>query len=283
MNTYTPKVLDLIHNYEITKQETNRDNIALIDGDIFLYSVCFAKKQTQEQIDQMGDQLERTLQDVINELNNYLISTLIATNCVYYKGFLSGRSFRKDIAKISEYKAGRSTEKPKYFSEIRNYLKEVWNFQEDSTTYYEADDLICSYNKVYSNKGYTPIIISIDKDLDQIPGLHYNPRKKEFNDISIGYAEYFLWYQAIIGDTADNIKGIEGTGAVGAKKILQGSYIDNTLQAYINKYGLRKGINNFTENFNLVHLCDDYSEILEPDYIKNVVNIIDNVVEVKFE
>lgn len=283
MNSYTPKVLDLINNYEIIKQETNRDNIALIDGDIFLYSVCFPKKQTQEQIIQMGNQLERTLQDVINELNNYLISTLIATNCIYYKGFLSGKSFRKEIAKTAEYKAGRSTEKPQYFSEIRTYLKEVWGFQEDSITYYEADDLICSYNKEYTNKGYIPIIISIDKDLDQIAGKHYNPRKKEFYDINNGYAEYFLWYQTIIGDTADNIKGIEGVGPIGAKKILTGSFVDNTLQAYISKYGLKKGINNFTENFNLVYLCDDYTSIEEPNYIKNVVNIIDNVIEVKFE
>lgn len=285
------KVLDFISNYEIIKQETNKDNIAIIDGDIILYSVCFPKKQTEEDIKLKGNQLDRTLEDVINELNNYLIEILINTNCIYYKGFLSGKSFRKDIATIKEYKANRTQEKPKYFNEVKKYLIEQWGFYQDNELFYEADDLIASWNKVYLEKGWNSIIITIDKDMDQLVGTHYNPRKKEFYNISEGQANYLLWHQIITGDPTDNIKGIEGIGKIGATKILQNKldheYKLATIEVYISKYGLKNGINNFTENFNLVYLCNDYldkiklSEELLHNYIKTVIDNINTIKEIK--
>jgi 5'-3' exonuclease len=283
------KVLDFINNYDVIKQESNRDNIALLDGDIFLYAICFPKKQTQEEIELMGNQLDRSLDDVIDEINNYLIDTLISTNCRYYKGFLSGKSFRKDIATIKEYKGNRTQEKPKYFSKVKQYLIEQWGFYQDNELRYEADDLIASWNKLYKQKEWYPVIITIDKDMDQVPGMHYNPRKKEFYDISESQANYLLWNQVIIGDPTDSIKGIEGIGKVGASKILQNrldhEYKLATIDAYISKYGLKNGINNFAENFNLVYLCNDYFEKIDltenlHNDIKTVVNNIDTVKEI---
>ena len=293
MKKHILRVLDLINNYEIIKQETNRDNIALLDGDIILYSVCFPKKQTEEEIKLMGNQLDRTLDDVINEINNYLIDVLVTTNCIFYKGFLSGKSFRKDIATIKEYKGNRTQEKPKYFYELKKYLIEQWGFYQDNELQYEADDLIASWNKIYKERNWNPIIITIDKDMDQLSGNHYNPRKKEFYSISESQANYFLWNQIIVGDSTDNIKGIEGIGKIGASKILQNK-LDHecklaVIDAYISKYDLKNGINNFTENFNLIYLCNDYldrinlSEEILHNYIKTVIDNINTVKEVKIE
>lgn len=277
-------ISDFINNYEIIRQETNKDNIALIDGDIFLYSVCFPKKQTEEQINTLGNQLERSLNDVIDELNKYLINTLIATNCVYYKGFLSGKSFRKEID--SEYKANRKDfEKPPFFNEVKQYLIDYWNFYQDKDTFYEADDLIASFNSYFTKNGYNTVIVTIDKDMDQLSGKHYNFRKKEFYDISPSQSEYLLWNQVIIGDSTDNIKGIEGVGKVGASNILlelpEPQYKFATLGAYVYKYGLLKGINNFTKNFNLIYLRNDFNiESLggnKYDFIKTTINNIDSI------
>jgi 5'-3' exonuclease len=282
------KALDFCNNYDIIIQETKKDNIGLLDGDIFLYAICFPKKQTEEEIKLMGNQLDRSLNDVINELNNYLIDTLITTNCRYYKGFLSGKSFRKDIATIKEYKGNRTQEKPKYFNEIKQYLIEQWGFYQDNELRYEADDLIASWNKVYMLKEWNPIIITIDKDMDQLAGTHYNPRKKELYSISEGQANYLLWHQVITGDPTDSIKGIEGIGKIGASKILQNK-IDHeyklaTIEAYISKYDLKNGINNFTENFNLVYLCNDYLDKIkmsEQSLHNDLKTVIDNINTIK--
>ena len=75
------------------------------------------------------------------------------------------------------------------------------------------------------------IIVSDDKDLLMAPGLHYVPRTKEFMDVAfedfgkldvtdkgkvVGYGPAFFFLQLIMGDTADNIKGLPLTQ--GAKK-----------------------------------------------------------------
>ena len=59
----------------------------------------------------------------------------------------------------------------------------------------EADDILgilaTSQKIVKGNK----IIVSIDKDLDQIAGLHYNPKNKEFYKVTPKEAEYNFYFQ----------------------------------------------------------------------------------------
>jgi 5'-3' exonuclease len=72
-------------------------------------------------------------------------------------------------------------------------------------------------------------IVSIDKDLDQIPGEHYHPgirrqqvfiREPKFYTITPEQGLYFFYYQLLIGDGSDNIKGAPGIGPKKADKIL---------------------------------------------------------------
>jgi 5'-3' exonuclease len=269
-------IYDLINNYEVIFQETNKHNLLLIDGDIILYSICFNKKQTEEDIKLYGNQEERTFEDIKNQLNSYLVDILKVTNCVYFKGFLTSGSFRYRIAKSSDYKGNRKSEKPNYFYEAREYLKEQWDFFDDPNQMYEADDLIASWKEYY--KDFNTIIASIDKDLDQIEGNHYNFRKKEFYSISKNQAVYKLWSQIITGDSTDNIKGLEGKGIKYAEKLLgsitEHLYPQSVLDAYITQYGLKNGINKYYENFNLIYLDNNYNkDIIEKvgySFIKNI-------------
>jgi 5'-3' exonuclease len=66
------------------------------------------------------------------------------------------------------------------------------------------------------------IICSIDKDLLQIPGKHYNFVKKEFLDVSRIEGLQHFFKQILIGDTADNIGGCKGIGPVKAERLLGG-------------------------------------------------------------
>ena len=66
----------------------------------------------------------------------------------------------------------------------------------------------------------TSIIVSIDKDFDQVPGWHYNFVKGEKYYVDDDQGFYNFCAQLLTGDRADNIIGLRGIGPVGAAKIL---------------------------------------------------------------
>lgn len=66
----------------------------------------------------------------------------------------------------------------------------------------------------------TTVVCSIDKDLLQIPGLHYNFVKKEKILVTPEDGLLSFYRSILIGDVADNIKGVYGIGPAKAAKIL---------------------------------------------------------------
>lgn len=126
---------------------------------------------------------------------------------------LSGdKNFRDDL--YTEYKANRDSEhKPTHYEAIRTYLLE--NHPVALSIGCEADDVLGS---MQSNQS---CICTIDKDLNMIPGLHYNWNKGELYEVSEEEANQFFFEQLLTGDAADNIPGIKGVGPATAKKILK--------------------------------------------------------------
>ena len=53
-------------------------------------------------------------------------------------------------------------------------------------------------------------------------GKHYNLAKQIIEDINEDWADNFYWKQILMGDSVDNIPGIEGIGPKKADKILEG-------------------------------------------------------------
>ena len=82
----------------------------------------------------------------------------------------------------------------------------------------EADDLlgIFSTNGEYGDT----ILCSWDKDMLTIPTKIWNGNKEVIKTQSKADALKFLLYQVMIGDSADNFKGIKGVGPKGAIKFL---------------------------------------------------------------
>lgn len=132
--------------------------------------------------------------------------------------YLTGSgNFREQLATIQQYKGNRDPDhKPKYYREIKDYLRQVWN----ATVIHgrEADDALGCHQ--YGAEPDTTVIVSIDKDMDNIPGYHYNWRKKEFYYIEPERANYLFWKQVLEGDKTDHIKGIHNIGPKTAEKIL---------------------------------------------------------------
>jgi 5'-3' exonuclease len=90
----------------------------------------------------------------------------------------------------------------------------------------EADDEVSIRAWEAINAGEGVIVATIDKDLDQIPGCHYDYRQKVFYRITFDNAEKAFWVQALAGDATDNIPGCYKIGMTKAEKIIQ-EVIDN--------------------------------------------------------
>lgn len=138
------------------------------------------------------------------------------------KVYLSGeRNFRDNVWVTKKYKGNRDTPKPTHLKGVREYLISKWDAVVSKDQ--EADDDI----GIDSRLGET-IVVSTDKDLDQIPGWHYNWVKEEVYYITPEDAEQFFWEQVISGDVTDNIPGLPGYGPAKARTYLDS--VDNSEQ-----------------------------------------------------
>lgn len=119
----------------------------------------------------------------------------------YIKG---GGNFRHDIATILGYK-GHRDEEPYHRKGISDYM--VSEFNAKKVYNVEVDDAM----GVLATED--TILVHIDKDIDQVPGLHYNPDKDIEYEISKVEGLRNVYKQLIIGDATDAILGLFGVGA----------------------------------------------------------------------
>lgn len=216
---------------------------ALIDADIMLYRAAWKHE---------GDDIENAYETIDSMFEHIFY----VTKCASYIGFLTGKfNFRKEIAKTKPYKGNRKDlVLPEHFDEIREYLINSWNcYVVDGL---EADDAL----GICQTEMEDTIICSIDKDLLQISGLHYNWNKSEIINVSEDDAWYKLYQQALAGDSTDNIMGIPRVGEKKATKILSECYTSHdacvaTMSAYGDYYKDDNHLTMYQENLDLVRIC----------------------------
>lgn len=155
--------------------------------------------------------LENCLQMVKSSLEN----TLNVLGTTDYRLYISGRgNFREEVYR--DYKANRETvAKPKYYRDIRDYLVREWSAE--LVDGMETDDRL---GIDATALGERSIIVSVDKDLDQIPGRHYNWVTGESYTVGKRDGLKFFYQQMLSGDPTDNVPGIPGIGPVKAAKAL---------------------------------------------------------------
>lgn len=180
----------------------------LIDGDIFAYRAAFScqDEDLENAIDKVDDLLEWSIK-----------SCSFKYDTKDYQVFLTGKgNFRYDIAVTYEYKGNRKkAEKPEHLEGIRKHMINHWGAVVSKNE--EADDLIAI---AATDVGPEAIVVSIDKDMLQLPCRHYNPTKDEHIVVSNFDAMKFFYKQILTGDKADNIKGLYGVGPAKAEKIV---------------------------------------------------------------
>lgn len=141
-----------------------------------------------------------------------------------YELWLTGKgNFRYSV--YPEYKANRiDTYRPTWEKEVKDFLTKEW--QANWTVGIEADDMIGVRN---SELEYQATLCHIDKDLNQLPGRHYNWELRRLGNVIREARQYsvtleegnrYFYYQLLIGDTTDNIKGAVGIGPKKASALL---------------------------------------------------------------
>lgn len=146
--------------------------------------------------------------------------------------FLSpDRTFRHDIARTKPYKGNRVQPKPKYLKDVEEYLIKVHGATVGINI--EADDAI---GAALSTESDGAVSVSIDKDLLQISGWHYNWVDDRIQWISPKDADLRFYSQLLTGDVTDNIPGLPSYGPAAAKRILKGvvSRVDAATRVWSN-------------------------------------------------
>ncbi len=184
---------------------------ALIDFDIVAYRCSYKCKDDSEE-------------DLFGEINSFVIDIINRSKSDCYEGFLTSSSskypktektnFRKLI--YPEYKDNRQgLEAPVHLDAARKFLVDEW--KAIVCEGYEADDAL---GMAQDYSGRSSVICTIDKDLDQIPGKHYNWIKDKLYEVSEIEGIRSLYRSALVGDRSDNIFGVSGIGEVKAKGII---------------------------------------------------------------
>ncbi|MDR1890644.1 MAG: hypothetical protein LBQ23_00460, partial [Puniceicoccales bacterium] len=183
--------------------------------------------------------------------------------CVFFDS--GGSTARKNI--LSTYKANRKVmpEELKQQLEYMNLLAIAHGYYVTVKEGVEADDLLASFSDKLNEYGETSFIASGDKDFAQCVGertfqmlpptaqskgawriLDRNGIKENFGV----FPEQIVDYLSLLGDSSDNISGVEGIGAKRAEKFLnQFGNIENLLQNLdkISSEKIRKNLSNSLE------------------------------------
>jgi hypothetical protein len=134
-------------------------------------------------------------------------------------------NYREALATRFPYKGNRDPlHKPYWYQAIRNYITGSWGAIVVSGR--EADDECSIIARKCLANGEDYIIATIDKDLDQIPGKHFNYLKRVFYAVSESESRRFFWEQCLSGDATDGIPGCWKLGTTGAQRLVERTYAD---------------------------------------------------------
>jgi len=201
--------------------------------------------------------------DYKRSIRDHIESTLINLSTIYYVGFIDGgKTFRHSYATLAPYKGNRKKENIldlfPYIYEVKKELMEVYKFRQvhgievddvvgilNQRLNLESSVIILQYNELdlepvkevkLEQTSFNSVIASIDKDLYQLTGVHYNLKKhilslsteglsfiklSDKRDKLEGVGFKFFYAQILIGDVTDNIKGLDKCGPVKAYNILK--------------------------------------------------------------
>lgn len=212
------------------------DTVLLLDGDLISYR--FAAEAEKAVEFEPGEWTRTADFDVATRnCNRYINQMLEKFEAADYILAITDRhNFRRDL--MPSYKAHRKrNQKPILMGAMLEWLNEQPKVVKKRAL--EADDvmgIIATSPLKFPDK--KKIMVSIDKDMEQIPGWLYNPMKdKKARYISEPEANRFHLWQTLVGDKVDGFPGLPTVGPVRADKILDlyGDPWENIVEAFKSK------------------------------------------------
>lgn len=177
--------------------------LVALDGDIICYRCAASAEQEEQEF------------IPLSRVSNLVREIMQATGATEHKAYISGpNNFRRIL--YPAYKANRKQQPPKWLESCERLLIE--EFGAIVTDGCEADDML----GVVMSSQADAICASIDKDLNQIEGQHYNFVQKRFEYITPERAIREFYLSMLVGDRTDNIFGVKGIGKAKAPRILEG-------------------------------------------------------------
>jgi 5'-3' exonuclease len=212
--------------------------IGLVDADLVAFR-CAATVTEEEPLDVALYRVDVLMRQILE-----------GADASEYKAYLTGRgNFRKKIN--PEYKANRKDKEPPcYLQQCREYLIKEWNAIVSEGC--EADDLLGI------NQTSETIICSLDKDLDMIPGQHYNWTRVESYYVNKQDGIRHLYKQMLIGDKSDNIVGVDRIGPVKAAKLID--HLNDEQEMFDTVYYLYNNPERFVMNANCLWIQREENE-----------------------
>ena len=185
---------------------TSSDAIVFVDADSMLFKAALTKDDRYS----MRQAYKSHLKEI--ERNTFSNQVIVGV-----KG--NSRGFRYDI--FSKYKANR----PPLDEKLRENLNYLHSYAVDlgaieAREGWEADDEVAEWVREAVEQDLNYVVAHIDKDLDMLPGKHYNYNKIDHYDVSIDDAVRNFYCQLLMGDSADGIPGAPGIGRVKANALL---------------------------------------------------------------
>jgi hypothetical protein len=227
-----------------------------IDADIVVYRAAFAAQKSTEGVVLVEpvDKAIMNCRSIIGRIFETLetrdhICYLTANNDPTNYRIQYGKEYSNSPGRPKGYKAHRAaTPKPVHYQACRDFIMDTYTC--DLAIGEEADDRM----GIDMSRDNIQCIASLDKDLDMIPGMHYNwvrgskvnkdtmrglgvlygkepyvpntievlskPRESGIYTITPIDGLRNFYKQFLIGDAADNIPGITGLGPVKAGKLI---------------------------------------------------------------
>lgn len=219
---------------------------AIIDADILVYRIGFATNEETEEVSikMMATYLEDMIMFDLPYCNTWTLH-------------LTGKgNFRDEFAVTAPYKGNRKgTAKPTHYNALREYLAWSW----DATIWegMEADDAVAIEA---TELGERAVIVSLDKDLDQVVGWHYNFAKGLLYYVDESTAKFNFYKQFLTGDRVDNIIGAKGIGEKRATALLEGKTEEEMWDIIVEKLGYDRAI----ENGHLLYMLRSVGDSFKP-------------------
>jgi len=205
-----------------------RKVLLLVDGSSYLYRAFHAMPDLRAVPGDPASPATGAIRGMINmlqKLRKDVRADYVA--CVFDA---PGKTFRDDL--YPQYKATRSPMPPELRAQIEPIHEVVrllgWKVLHVEGV--EADDVIGTLSCLATERGIETVISSGDKDLSQLVNEHVtvidtmNDRKRDLAGVEAEFGvppRLMVDYQTLVGDSVDNVPGVDKVGPKTAVKLLQ--------------------------------------------------------------